>query len=89
MVAEGDTVVCRITVSGTFGQRPSSSGLPVPPGSPGVEGTAFAGPSASGKRYTVKHMHMFKVLRGRIAAHWAARDDLGLLLQLGALTLPA
>jgi hypothetical protein len=26
---------------------------------------------------------------GSIAEHWAARDDLGLLLQLGAIAVPA
>ncbi len=29
-------------------------------------------------------MHLFRVSDGVIAEHWACRDDLGLLVQLGA-----
>ena len=87
LIVEGDKVVCRITVSGTFGARPlPPSGLP--PNSVGVEGTRFVPPDAAGKRYTVKHVHVFRIEEGLIAEHWAARDDLGLLLQLGALMPP-
>ena len=35
----------------------------------------------------MKHMHMLRITDGKIAEHWAARDDLGLLLQLGAISL--
>jgi predicted ester cyclase len=86
MIAEGDVVGCRMTVSGTFGTRPEPL-FPLPPESPGVESTNLIGASATGKPYSVKHMHMFRIANGRIAEHWAARDDLGLLLQLGALPL--
>jgi predicted ester cyclase len=87
MIAEGDRVACRMTVSGTFGAVPP---LPDqrPPGSLGVEGTRLASPSASGKSYSVSHIHIFRIANGLIAEHWAARDDIGLLQQLGAVTPP-
>lgn len=88
MIAEGDLVACRMTVSGTFGSRPERPPFNMPPGQPGVEGTDLIGPSAAGKPYSVKHIHIFRITDGKIAEHWAARDDLGLLLQLGAISLP-
>jgi predicted ester cyclase len=88
MIAEGDLVVCRLTVSGTFGHRPERPPFGIPPGQPGVEGTDLIDASARGKPYAVKHMHMFRIADGKIAEHWAARDDLGLLLQLGVISLP-
>ncbi len=88
MIAEGDQVVCRMTVSGTFGATPERSPGPLPPGWVGVESTALVPASAAGKPYSVKHIHIFRVANGLIAEHWAARDDLSLLLQLGAITAP-
>jgi predicted ester cyclase len=88
MIAERDIVVCRMTVSGTFGHKPDSTSLPLPPDSPGVEGTALIDEGATGRPYTIKHMHMFRVANGLIVEHWAARDDVGLLLQLGAIEAP-
>jgi predicted ester cyclase len=87
MIAEGDLVACRMTVSGTFGNRPERPPFGMPPDQPGVEGTDLLGAFASGKPYSVKHMHMFRIAHGKIAEHWAARDDLGLLLQLGAISV--
>ena len=89
LIAEGDKVVCRVTVSGTFGSRPQPPSSGLPPNSLGVEGTMLVPSDATGKPYSVKHVHVFRIHEGRIAEHWAARDDLGLLLQLGAITLPA
>lgn len=87
LIAEGDRVACLITVSGTF------AGLAdPPPGVPsdwvGIEGTEFARGSDSGKTYSVKHIHVFRISAGKISEHWAARDDLSLLLQLGAIKPP-
>jgi predicted ester cyclase len=37
----------------------------------------------SGKRVSVELAHMFRLRGGKIAEHWAVRDDLGMLQQLG------
>ena len=76
MIAEADQVVCRMTVSGKFGATPERPSFPVPPGWVGVEGT-------------VKHVHIFRITDGQITDHWAARDDLGMLFQLGAIAAAA
>lgn len=79
MVADGDRVVCRMTVSGTH------RGIPAIP----VEGGPLlqAIPPA-GKTYSVQHIHIFRIAEGKIAEHWAARDDLALLQDLGGLPEP-
>ena len=79
MVAEADMVACRVTVTGTFGTMPQ---LP-------VDGTSLITRPPTGKPYDVQHIHIFRIASGQIAEHWAARDDLGLLVQLGTLTVPA
>jgi len=88
MIAEGDQVVCRMTVSGTFGAPPERPPDPIPAGWVGVESTALVSASAAGRPYSVKHIHVFRIANGLIAEHWAARDDLSLLIQLGAITPP-
>ena len=37
----------------------------------------------------MKQCHGWRVADGKIAEHWAVRDDLGQLRQLGHLSLPA
>jgi ketosteroid isomerase-like protein len=88
IIAERDQVVCRMTVSGKFGGSPPRPSLPLPPSWVGVEGTELVPASAVGKPYSVKHVHIFRIGDGQITDHWAARDDLGLLLQLGAIAPP-
>lgn len=88
VIAEGDKVVCRMTVSGTFGSQPQLALSGLPPNSVGVEGTMLVPSDAAGRPYMVKQVHVFRISEGRIAEHWAARDDLGLLVQLGAITPP-
>jgi predicted ester cyclase len=85
VIAEGDQVVCRMTVSGKFGGTPPRPAMPTPPGWVGVEGTELVPASGIGKPYSVKHVHIFRITNGQITDHWAARDDVGLLLQLGAI----
>ena len=88
LIAEDDRVVCRMTISGTFGTFPGPPQGPLPAGWVGVESTALVPRSATGKPYSVKHIHVFRIADGLIAEHWAARDDLSLLLQLGAIEPP-
>lgn len=88
LMAESDRVVCLMTVSGTFGSPPQLPASSLPPNSVGVEGTLLVPPDAAGKPYAVKQVHVFRINEGRIADHWAARDDLGLLIQLGAIKPP-
>lgn len=39
----------------------------------------------TGRRVSVRQIHMARVRDGKVAEHWAVRDDLGMLIQLGAL----
>jgi predicted ester cyclase len=48
-------------------------------------GEVFRGvPTPTGRRFSVDHIHIYRVTDGRIAEHWVVRDDLGMLLQIGA-----
>jgi len=45
---------------------------------------AFRGlPTPKGKPVAVELVHIFRVRDGKIVEHWAVRDDLGLMKQLG------
>jgi steroid delta-isomerase-like uncharacterized protein len=39
----------------------------------------------TGKRVSVRQSHWFRVEEGKLTEHWAVRDDLGMLQQLGVL----
>ena len=43
----------------------------------------FLGHPASGRRFRVQQIHMFRVVDDQICEHWACRDDLGMMRQLG------
>ena len=40
-----------------------------------------------GKRFSVEHIHIYRLSDGRIAEHWVARDDLGMMQQIGAIAI--
>ena len=42
----------------------------------------------SGKRFDYAQSHWFRVVEGQLAEHWANRDDLSAMLQLGVVTPP-
>jgi len=63
LIAEADTVVARVTFSGTH----RGSFLGVPP---------------TGRRVRQAQMHILRIADGKVAEHWAVRDDLSLLRQL-------
>ena len=78
IVASGDDVIVRAKVTGTHrgvGKMPLN-GMPV-------------GAAATGKRFEVSHMHWSTLHGGQIVEHYANRDDLGMLRQLGLLSLAA
>lgn len=75
MVAEGDVVVVRSTVSGTHkgvGKRPINGGM-------------LVGVPPTGKRFEVQHIHWYTVRDGKIVAHQATRDDMRMNRMLGLL----
>jgi steroid delta-isomerase-like uncharacterized protein len=77
-VVEGDWVVVRCTYSGTHrgvGRLP-------------VDGGMMVGVPATGRSFAVQHLHMFRLENGEIKEHWANRDDLGMIVQLGILPPP-
>ncbi len=43
----------------------------------------FMGIPATGNRVTMEAIHIFRFVDGRMAEHWVARDDLGMMQQLG------
>jgi len=42
----------------------------------------------TGRRFSSEQSHWFRIEGGRLAEHWATRDDLGTMLQLGVIALP-
>ncbi len=49
------------------------------------EGGELWGIPPTGKRFAVQQVHWFRVADGKVAEHWAVRDDLGAMRQLGAI----
>jgi predicted ester cyclase len=41
--------------------------------------------AASGRPFSVQHIHIFRVTDAKIIEHWACRDDLGAARQIGAI----
>ncbi|MCI4320096.1 MAG: ester cyclase [Thermoplasmata archaeon] len=73
MVAEGEWVSVRTTCHGVHAAEPAFA----------VNSGIFTGLPPSGRSYTVQHLHLFRVVDGRILEHWACRDDLGAARQIG------
>lgn len=77
-VAKGDTVIARCRFRGTHrgvGRLPVNGGLLI--GVPPTERTM-----------DVQHIHWYVLKDGLITAHWANRDDVGMMQQLGLLPKP-
>jgi steroid delta-isomerase-like uncharacterized protein len=76
LIGEDETVMCEATLSGThlgdFLLIPPLHGPTLPP---------------NGKKFSVKHIHRFRLRDGKIIEHFAVRDDLGMFQQLGHLSL--
>jgi steroid delta-isomerase-like uncharacterized protein len=70
LIAEGDKVVCRVGVRGTQTGPLEMSMLPLP---------------ASGRETKTEQIHVFRIANDKVVEHWAGRDDIGMLRQLGHL----
>jgi steroid delta-isomerase-like uncharacterized protein len=68
LIAEGDKVVCRVRVRGT------QTGP--------LEMSLFSMP-ASGRETSTEQIHVFRIQGDKVVEHWAGRDDMGMLRQLG------
>ncbi len=42
----------------------------------------------TGKRFSSRQSHWYRVVDGKLAEHWATRDDLPTMLQLGVIQPP-
>ncbi|MDG7023493.1 MAG: ester cyclase [Nitrososphaerota archaeon] len=73
MIAAGDWVVCRMMVNGRHRVSPS---VPFDSGIYNVT-------KPDGRPFTAQHIHMYRIVDGKIKEHWANRDDLGAARQLG------
>jgi steroid delta-isomerase-like uncharacterized protein len=52
-------------------------------------GKVFRGvPTSQDNRFSVEHMHVYRIADGQIAEHWVVRDDLGMMKQIGAISTP-
>jgi predicted ester cyclase len=45
----------------------------------------FLGAPPTGRRFEIEAIHLYRIQDGKVAEHWAKRDDLGLARQLGLL----
>ena len=72
LVAEGDRVVCRTSMTGTNTGPITFLRVPMP---------------ASGRRFETEQIHVFRLAGGKVVESWAGRDDIGMMRQLGYLPL--
>lgn len=77
--AEGDRVVCKLTMTGTHLGQPSL---------PQAFNGMLNGVAPTGKPVRVLQFHSFRLSGGQILEHAAVRDDIGMLLQLGIVQRP-
>ena len=77
--AEGDRVVCKVTMSGTHAGAPTL---------PHAFSGMLKGVAPTGKPVRVLQFHSFRIGGGQILEHAAVRDDIGMLLQLGIVKRP-
>jgi predicted ester cyclase len=55
----------------------------------GVHTSDHLGVPATGKPYAMSTMHLYRAEGDRLAEHWGVRDELGVLVQVGAIAPPA
>jgi steroid delta-isomerase-like uncharacterized protein len=49
----------------------------------GTHSGEFLGRPPTGRTFEVQQIHLYRVEDGQIAEHWACRDDVGMMRQLG------
>jgi steroid delta-isomerase-like uncharacterized protein len=49
----------------------------------------FLGVAPTGRRFAQRQVHFLRIVDGKAVEHWAVRDDLGFMQQLGAGPAPA
>jgi lactoylglutathione lyase len=69
LIAEGDLVAHHMTIHGHH----QASTMPL-----------LSGAEVTGTDVTWTYIHIWRVVGGRVVEHWACRDDVGLLRQVGA-----
>ncbi|HWD51871.1 MAG TPA: ester cyclase [Acidimicrobiales bacterium] len=69
LIAEGDLVAHHMTMSGTH----QASTMPL-----------LAGAPVTNAPVAWTYIHLWRIADGRVVEHWACRDDVGLLRQVGA-----
>jgi predicted ester cyclase len=75
IIGTGDSVVVRYNVTATH------NGVGTIP----VNGGMLVGVPPTHKRFEVQQIHWYKLRDGKIVDHYATRDDLGMMKQLGLL----
>jgi predicted ester cyclase len=55
----------------------------------GVHRSDHLGVPVTGKPYAMPTMHLYRAEGDRLAEHWGVRDELGVLVQVGAMPRPA
>ena len=68
LIAEGDRVVCRLTMTGTQTGPLEFKNAPLP---------------ATGREVVTEQIHVWRIVDGKAVEHWIARDDIGVFRQLG------
>ena len=55
----------------------------------GTHQGTFMGIAPTGRRFAQRQVHVLRIKDGKAVEHWALRDDLGFMQQLGAAPAPA
>jgi predicted ester cyclase len=74
MLVDGDKVILRHTLSGTHTGK--------------LQSPSLGEIAATGKRMAITGIVIYRVAGGKITDRWSNMDDLGMLVQLGIITLP-
>lgn len=75
ILAKNDSVIVRTIINGTHlgkGEFPVNGGM-------------LVGAEPTGKTFKAQHIHWYKLRDGKIIEHYANRDDIGMMQQLGLL----